>query len=59
MDGPLFLGVDVGSTTLKAVLLSVDGEMLHSLYRRMQPQFQAGPECAGSCRVCGRCSLAP
>ena len=57
MDRPLFLGVDVGSTTLKAVLLSVDGEMLHSLYRRMQPQFQTGLECAGSCRVCGRCSL--
>ena len=39
MDRPLFLGVDVGSTTLKAVLLSVDGKMLHHLYRRMQPQF--------------------
>ena len=53
----MFLGVDVGSTTLKAVLLSVDGEMLDCLYRRMQPQFQTGLECAGSCRVCGRCSL--
>ena len=57
MDRPLFLGVDVGSTTLKAVLLSVDGKMLHHLYRRMQPQFQAGVECAGSCRVCGRCNV--
>ena len=59
MDRPLFLGIDVGSTTLKAVLLSVDGELLHSLYRRTQPQFQTGLECAGSCRVCGRCNLAP
>ena len=57
MDRPLFLGVDVGSTTLKAVLLSVDGKMLHHLYRRMQSQFQAGFECAGSCRTCGRCNL--
>jgi predicted CoA-substrate-specific enzyme activase len=57
MDRPLFLGVDVGSTTLKAVLLSVDGKMLHHLYRRMQPHFQAGSECAGSCRICGRCNL--
>ena len=57
MDRPLFLGVDVGSTTLKAVLLAVDGRLLHHLYRRMQPQFQAGFECAGSCRICGRCNL--
>ncbi|MEI8373819.1 MAG: 2-hydroxyacyl-CoA dehydratase [Planctomycetota bacterium] len=57
MDGPLFLGVDVGSTTLKAVLLSVDGKALHHLYLRMQPQSQAGIECAGSCRICGRCNL--
>ena len=31
--------------------------MVHRLYRRMQPQFQAGFECAGSCRICGRCNL--
>ena len=57
MDKPLFLGVDVGSTTLKAVLLSVDGELLHHLYRRMQPQSQVSMECTGSCRICGRCNL--
>ncbi len=57
MDRPLFLGVDIGSTTLKAVLLSHAGEMLHQLYRRMQPQYQAGFECAGSCRICGHCNL--
>ena len=57
MDRPLFLGVNVGSTTLKAVLLPVDGKILHHLYRRMQPQSQAGFECAGSCRTCGRCNL--
>lgn len=57
MDRPLFLGVDVGSTTLKAVLLSADGEVLHHLYRRMRSQFQADSDCAGICRVCGRCNL--
>jgi predicted CoA-substrate-specific enzyme activase len=57
MDRPLFWGIDVGSTTLKAVLLAVDGRVLHYLYRRMQPQFQADFECAGSCRECGRCNL--
>ena len=57
MDSPLFLGIDVGSTTLKAVLLAVDGKILHHLYRRMQSQFPADFVCAGSCRVCGRCNL--
>ena len=57
MDRPLFLGVDVGSTTLKAVLLPADGKVLHHLYQRMQPQSQAGFECGGSCRSCGRCNL--
>jgi predicted CoA-substrate-specific enzyme activase len=57
MNGPLFLGIDIGSTTLKAVLLSVDGELLHSLYRRTQPQATAGSGCAGKCQLCGRCNL--
>ncbi len=57
MDRPLFLGVDVGSTTLKAVLLSVDGNLLQHLCRRMQPQFQTGLQCAGNCQICGRCNL--
>ena len=57
MDRPLFLGVDVGSTTLKAVLLAVDGKIVHHFYRRMQPQFQADFTCAGTCQTCGRCNL--
>ena len=57
MDRPLFLGVDVGSTTLKAVLLSIDGKVLSHLYRRMRSNFQAESQCAGSCHVCGRCNL--
>ncbi len=57
MKRPSFLGIDIGSTTLKAVLLSVDGQLLHSLYRRTQPQFPAGAECGGRCQMCGRCNL--
>ena len=57
MDSPLFLGIDIGSTTLKAVLLSIDGEILRWLYQRTQSQAQAGLECGSSCRVCGRCNL--
>ena len=54
---PLFLGIDIGSTTVKAVLLSVDGELLSSLYRRTQPQLPAESDCAGGCHMCGRCNL--
>ncbi len=57
MDRPLFLGIDIGSTTLKAALLSADGKMLHSLYRRTQSQSQTGLPCAGVCQICGRCNL--
>ncbi|MCI2162032.1 MAG: acyl-CoA dehydratase activase-related protein, partial [Oscillospiraceae bacterium] len=32
-DGPAFLGVDAGSTTIKAVLLGKDGEILDSTYQ--------------------------
>ena len=57
MNRPLFLGVDIGSTTLKAVLLSADGELVRSLYRRTQPQLPAETGCAGKCQLCGRCNL--
>jgi activator of 2-hydroxyglutaryl-CoA dehydratase len=57
MKKALFLGIDIGSTTLKAVLISADGQPLHSLYRRTQPQIPAGTDCAGKCHMCGRCNL--
>ncbi len=57
MDRPLFLGVDVGSTTLKAVLLAVDGKIVHHFYRRLQSQFQADFTCGRTCQTCGRCNL--
>ena len=39
------------------MLLSVDGDVLHSLYQRTQPQPPAGSDCAGKCQTCGRCNL--
>jgi predicted CoA-substrate-specific enzyme activase len=57
MSRPLFLGIDIGSTTLKAVLLSADGNLVHSLYRRTKPQPPAESVCAGECHSCGRCNL--
>jgi predicted CoA-substrate-specific enzyme activase len=32
-DGPVFLGIDAGSTTLKFAVLSTEGELLKSLYQ--------------------------
>jgi len=57
MDSAAYLGIDLGSTTLKAVLLSADGQVLDSLYRRAQARADAGLECAGACQACGRCNL--
>ena len=34
--GPLFLGIDSGSTTLKLVLLDIDGKLLYSYYHTHQ-----------------------
>lgn len=41
-SGPLFLGVDLGSTTVKAVLTDVDGAVLTSWYERNQGDPLAG-----------------
>ncbi len=57
MTRPSFLGIDIGSTTLKAVLLSAEGKLLHSRYQRTRPQASAGPSCEGKCQMCGRCNL--
>jgi len=57
MDRQLFLGIDIGSTTLKAVLLSEEGELLHSLYRRTQAQSPTTDGCIGKCHLCGQCNL--
>jgi predicted CoA-substrate-specific enzyme activase len=57
MNRQLFLGVDIGSTTLKAVLLLADGSVFRSLCRRTQPLSSAGAGCAGKCQQCGRCNL--
>lgn len=32
-EGDVYLGIDAGSTTVKAVVIGKDGEVLHSLYR--------------------------
>ena len=32
-EGPAYLGIDAGSTTIKAALIGKDGQLLHSIYR--------------------------
>ena len=52
-----FLGIDIGSTTLKMVLLSSGNEVLHTLYRRTKPLAKGRKSCEGLCERCGACYL--
>lgn len=51
-----YLGIDIGSTTFKAVLLSGSGKVERTVYRRTQPVEGGKVSCAGNCSSCGRCS---
>ncbi len=51
-----YLGIDIGSTTFKAVLLAEDGKVLRSVYKRTQPVESGKVSCTGHCNACGRCS---
>lgn len=53
----LFLGIDIGSTTVKAVLVNEKKELLHSFYQRTKPAERSRPSCGGHCAVCGTCHL--
>ena len=52
----LFLGIDIGSTTFKAVLLNGAGEVLRTVYKRTQPVEAGKGACTGRCNGCGACS---
>ena len=53
----LFLGIDVGSTTVKAVLVNASGEVLHTLYQRTRPVDSGRVRCMGTCSKCGACNF--
>jgi predicted CoA-substrate-specific enzyme activase len=57
MEKQFFLGIDIGSTTLKAVLLTRRGKVHHTLYRRTRPLPDALLSCSGLCHHCGACNL--
>ena len=51
------LGIDIGSTTYKAVLMSDDGEVVNTTYQRTQPVDSGRLACSGRCSSCGRCNM--
>ena len=52
-----FLGIDVGSTTLKAVVMTGQGKVCHTLYMRTKPVSTGRITCTGKCNECGNCNL--
>lgn len=53
----LYLGIDIGSTTYKAVILSQGGKVLATTYQRTQPVDSGRLACMGRCSGCGNCSM--
>ena len=56
-SGKIYLGIDIGSTTFKAVVLSEEGEVLKSTYQRTQSVDSGKLACTGRCAGCGHCSM--
>ena len=56
MDGKRrYLGIDIGSTTFKAVLLAEDGKVERTVYKRTAPVESGKVSCTGRCSGCGAC----
>ena len=53
----IYLGIDIGSTTFKAVLLTDDDVILGETYQRTQAVDSGRVACTGNCSGCGRCSM--
>ncbi|MDD3154283.1 MAG: BadF/BadG/BcrA/BcrD ATPase family protein [Victivallaceae bacterium] len=53
----LYLGIDIGSTTFKAVLLTDRGRVRHSVYQRTKPAESGRVHCSGRCTGCGACNF--
>ena len=52
-----YLGIDIGSTTFKAVIMTDDGKVRHTTYRRTKPVESGRITCTGHCSNCGQCNL--
>ena len=55
METKRYLGIDIGSTTFKAVLLGEDGKVERTVYKRTQPVDSGKVACTGHCSGCGAC----
>ena len=53
----LYLGIDIGSTTFKAVLMTDRGRVRHTLYQRTKPVDSGRVRCIGACSRCGACNF--
>jgi len=53
----IYLGVDIGSTTIKAVLMTHKKKILSTFYTRTKPSKAKPVSCSGSCHVCGLCNM--
>lgn len=52
-----FLGIDIGSTTFKAVVMDSEGKVCHTTYQRTKPVESGNIACSGKCNSCGRCNM--
>ncbi len=53
----LYLGIDIGSTTFKAVLMNDSGKVQHTVYQRTRPVESGRVRCSGACSKCGACNF--
>ena len=52
-----YLGIDIGSTTFKAVVITDKGRVVHTIYQRTKPVDSGQLSCTGRCTSCGRCNM--
>ena len=52
-----YLGIDIGSTTFKAVVITDKGRVVHTTYQRTKPVDSGQLSCTGRCTSCGRCNM--
>lgn len=52
-----YLGIDIGSTTFKAVIMTEDGKVEHVTYQRTKPVESGRVTCSSKCSECGNCNL--
>ena len=48
-----YLGIDIGSTTFKAVIMTEDGKVEHVTYQRTKPVESGRVTCSSKCSECG------